>query len=75
MPWDLELPGMLPRGHAAWIHTPQVFCAGADLKERAKMNQQEVAAFVHKLRATFSDVEVGEKGEGRGLVSLFSFLS
>ena len=31
-----------------------VFCAGADLKERSKMSQQEASLFVHDLRATFS---------------------
>ncbi|KAL0477857.1 methylglutaconyl-CoA hydratase AUH [Acrasis kona] len=34
-----------------------IFCAGADLKERSKMTQQETAAFVHSLRKTFSDLE------------------
>ncbi|KAH6584233.1 hypothetical protein BASA61_007591 [Batrachochytrium salamandrivorans] len=34
-----------------------VFCAGADLKERAKMEQTEVASFVHSLRASFSELE------------------
>ncbi|RYY37946.1 enoyl-CoA hydratase, partial [archaeon] len=29
---------------------PKVFCAGADLKERAAMSKPEVAAFVHGLR-------------------------
>jgi methylglutaconyl-CoA hydratase len=33
---------------------PGVFCAGADLKERAAMTKPEVAAFVHLLRASFS---------------------
>ncbi|CAE7473915.1 auh [Symbiodinium sp. KB8] len=33
---------------------PRVFCAGADLKERAAMNPQEVAAFVYGLRAAFT---------------------
>ncbi len=36
---------------------PGVFCAGADLKERAAMSQPEVAAFVHGLRAGFTDLE------------------
>lgn len=35
---------------------PKVFCAGADLKERATMSKQEVAAFVHGLREAFSGV-------------------
>eukprot|EP00744_Colponema_vietnamica_P007913 GILI01011333.1.p2 GENE.GILI01011333.1~~GILI01011333.1.p2 ORF type:complete len:286 (+),score=73.36 GILI01011333.1:59-916(+) len=34
-----------------------VFCAGADLKERAKMTPPEVAAFVTGLRSTFSELE------------------
>ena len=34
-----------------------VFCAGADLKERATMAPPEVAAFVHGLRAGFTEVE------------------
>lgn len=35
---------------------PGVFCAGADLKERAKMNIDEVAPFVCRLRKAFDDV-------------------
>ncbi|KNE54035.1 hypothetical protein AMAG_00038 [Allomyces macrogynus ATCC 38327] len=35
----------------------RVFCAGADLKERATMNPTEVAAFVSSLRAAFSELE------------------
>lgn len=35
----------------------RVFCAGADLKERAIMNETEVSEFVHKLRSTFIDWE------------------
>lgn len=34
-----------------------VFCAGADLKERATMSQPEVAAFVHGLRSGFTELE------------------
>jgi hypothetical protein len=34
-----------------------VFCAGADLKERATMNPTEVAMFVSTLRATFTSLE------------------
>lgn len=34
-----------------------VFCAGADLKERAGMTQEEATAFVEKLRATFTTLE------------------
>ena len=36
---------------------PGVFCAGADLKERTGMNQDEATAFVQTLRATFTAVE------------------
>lgn len=36
---------------------PGVFCAGADLKERAAMAPTEVAAFVHGLRAAFTELE------------------
>jgi len=35
----------------------RVFCAGADLKERAIMNQDEVSEFVQQLRKTFTDWE------------------
>lgn len=35
---------------------PGVFCAGADLKERAEMSNAEVAAFVHKLRYSVSEL-------------------
>ncbi len=34
-----------------------VFCAGADLKERAQMTQRETEAFVFDLRSTFSHLE------------------
>lgn len=34
-----------------------IFCAGADLKERAEMTQKETEAFVYDLRSTFSQVE------------------
>ncbi|KAG0722573.1 Methylglutaconyl-CoA hydratase, mitochondrial [Chionoecetes opilio] len=36
---------------------PGVFCAGADLKERAKMKPEEVGPFVAKARACISDIE------------------
>ena len=36
---------------------PGVFCAGADLKERAAMAPAEVAAFVHGLRTGFTELE------------------
>ncbi|KAI9290749.1 au-specific rna-binding enoyl-CoA hydratase [Neoconidiobolus thromboides FSU 785] len=35
----------------------RVFCAGADLKERATMNPQEVVQFLHQLRASFTSLE------------------
>lgn len=35
----------------------KVFCAGADLKERATMPQSEVAPFVGRLRSSFTAVE------------------
>ncbi len=38
-------------------HVAGVFCAGADLKERATMAPPEVASFVHGLRAGFTEVE------------------
>ncbi|KAJ3023926.1 hypothetical protein HKX48_009134 [Thoreauomyces humboldtii] len=36
---------------------PGVFCAGADLKERATMTPPEVAAFVYGLRTSFGNLE------------------
>ncbi|XP_026318403.1 enoyl-CoA hydratase domain-containing protein 2, mitochondrial-like [Hyposmocoma kahamanoa] len=41
------------------IHSlvPGVFCAGANLKERFKMSDSEVASFVRTLRATLTEVE------------------
>ncbi|XP_077200603.1 methylglutaconyl-CoA hydratase, mitochondrial isoform X1 [Paroedura picta] len=35
---------------------PGVFCAGADLKERAKMHSSEVSSFVSRARATINDI-------------------
>nr|ACO10235.1 Methylglutaconyl-CoA hydratase, mitochondrial precursor [Caligus rogercresseyi] len=37
--------------------TPGIFCAGADLKERAKMDPSEVAPFVSKARKLLGDIE------------------
>lgn len=37
---------------------PGVFCAGADLKERAKMPQNEVGPFVSKIRKIFHDISL-----------------
>ncbi len=34
----------------------QAFCAGADLKERRSMNEEQVAAFVRDIRGTMDDV-------------------
>uniref|UniRef100_F7APJ9 AU RNA binding methylglutaconyl-CoA hydratase n=1 Tax=Macaca mulatta TaxID=9544 RepID=F7APJ9_MACMU len=36
---------------------PGIFCAGADLKERAKMSSSEVGPFVSKIRAVINDIE------------------
>lgn len=36
---------------------PGVFCAGADLKERAGMSQEEASAFVARLRTSFTAME------------------
>ena len=36
---------------------PGVFCAGADLKERATLSLAETAAFVHGLRSAFTEFE------------------
>jgi methylglutaconyl-CoA hydratase len=36
---------------------PNVFCAGADLKERASMTPEQVSLFVHGLRSAFTDLE------------------
>ncbi|KAG7303145.1 hypothetical protein JYU34_013177 [Plutella xylostella] len=36
---------------------PGIFCAGANLKERFKLNDEEVAKFVRRLRETFIEVE------------------
>lgn len=38
-------------------HVPGVFCAGADLKERAEMTQAEAGAFVQGLRSAFTELE------------------
>ncbi|XP_032722298.1 methylglutaconyl-CoA hydratase, mitochondrial isoform X2 [Lontra canadensis] len=35
---------------------PGVFCAGADLKERVKMNPSEVGPFVSKIRAVINEI-------------------
>jgi enoyl-CoA hydratase/carnithine racemase len=38
----------------------KAFCSGADLKERATMNEGEVRAFLEKLRATFRALELAD---------------
>jgi len=48
-----------PAARVVVVHSlvPGVFCAGADLKERAGMSQGETAAFVHGLRSAFTELE------------------
>lgn len=48
-----------PSARVVLIHSlvPGVFCAGADLKERAGMTPEEASAFVARLRAAFTAVE------------------
>lgn len=41
---------------------PNVFCAGADLKERATMTHAETLEFVSSLRAAFNQFQVGVAG-------------
>lgn len=36
---------------------PDIFCAGADLKERATLTQEQVSHFVSSLRKLFTDIE------------------
>ncbi|XP_073908464.1 methylglutaconyl-CoA hydratase, mitochondrial isoform X2 [Castor canadensis] len=40
---------------------PGIFCAGADLKERAKMPSSEVGPFVSKIRAVINDIASSAK--------------
>ncbi|XP_061481828.1 methylglutaconyl-CoA hydratase, mitochondrial isoform X6 [Rhineura floridana] len=40
---------------------PGVFCAGADLKERAKMHSSEVSSFVSKARAAINEMATSAK--------------
>ncbi|XP_041502229.1 methylglutaconyl-CoA hydratase, mitochondrial isoform X2 [Microtus oregoni] len=40
---------------------PGIFCAGADLKERAKMHSSEVGPFVSKIRAVINDIASSAK--------------
>ena len=44
--------------------SPEAFCAGADLRERASMTRQETAEFVAELRATMDEVAVRREGGG-----------
>ena len=37
--------------------TPGMFCSGADLKERAKMSEQEVKLYLHKMKHCFIMVD------------------
>lgn len=37
---------------------PDIFCPGADLKERMAMTQTETAEFVSSLRTTMSNIQV-----------------
>jgi methylglutaconyl-CoA hydratase len=48
-----------PSARVVVLHSlvPGVFCAGADLKERAAMTPDQVEAFVKRLRAAFTAVE------------------
>jgi methylglutaconyl-CoA hydratase len=48
-----------PRVRVVMLHSlvPGVFCAGADLKERAGMSPAETSAFVHGLRSAFTELE------------------
>ncbi|KAJ0032264.1 hypothetical protein NQD34_002345 [Periophthalmus magnuspinnatus] len=42
---------------------PGVFCAGADLKERALMNNSESDLFVHSLRSLMTQIGIDQKAE------------
>jgi len=48
-----------PSARVVIVHSlvPGVFCAGADLKERAGMSQAEAGAFVSGIRSAFTDLE------------------
>jgi len=57
-----EAVGMIgsdPAVRVVILHSlvPDVFCAGADLKERAEMSAEEAAVFVQGIRASFADLE------------------
>ncbi|XP_032283508.1 methylglutaconyl-CoA hydratase, mitochondrial isoform X8 [Phoca vitulina] len=44
---------------------PGIFCAGADLKERVKMNPSEVGPFVSKIRAVINEIATTKKCQSR----------
>lgn len=50
--------GADPKVRVAVVHSlvPGVFCAGADLREREGMSQEEATAFVKGLRAAFTEL-------------------
>ena len=46
-----------PRSLIIRSHVPRVFCAGADLKERRTMKEEEVGPFVSSVRSLFHRFE------------------
>ncbi len=54
----LKALGSDPSVRVVVIHSlvPGVFCAGADLKERAEMSPEEASVFVQGIRAVFAEV-------------------
>jgi methylglutaconyl-CoA hydratase len=56
---ELRLLHTDPAARVVIVHSlvPGVFCAGADLKERAGMSPEEAAAFVQGIRAAFTELE------------------
>ncbi|XP_074935938.1 methylglutaconyl-CoA hydratase, mitochondrial isoform X1 [Phalacrocorax aristotelis] len=49
---------------------PGIFCAGADLKERAKMHASEVSSFVSKARATINEMVMESHRKAGGIPRL-----
>ncbi|XP_064295587.1 methylglutaconyl-CoA hydratase, mitochondrial isoform X1 [Phalacrocorax carbo] len=49
---------------------PGIFCAGADLKERAKMHSSEVSSFVSKARATINEMVMESHRKAGGIPRL-----
>ena len=49
-------PGNRPRALVLGSAVPGAFCAGADLRERKTMTQDEARAFVDALRDTFTEI-------------------